>query len=94
MQYPYAAEIDVHHALEFVVAGVQKRGDLGIHTGVVERRVGPSMGADHALGHLGQRLFAAIGEDNGPSGHGEGFRRRQTDAGGGSGHKCDFSFEQ
>jgi hypothetical protein len=33
---PHAAQVDVHHALEFVVAGLQKLGSLGIDAGVVE----------------------------------------------------------
>ena len=48
---PHAAQIDVHHALEFVVAGFQKRGSLGIHAGIVEGCVEPPIGADGALDH-------------------------------------------
>jgi hypothetical protein len=38
---PHAAQVDVDHALEFIVAGFQKCRSLGIHAGIVEGCVEP-----------------------------------------------------
>ena len=48
---PYAAQVHGHHAFEFVVAGLQKRGRLGIHPGIIESSVEPAIGADSAGDH-------------------------------------------